>query len=143
MSDARMDPSNGYMLVSGAPENLRKSDGYAYEHRVVAQRALGRPLPDGCEIHHVDEDRGNNDPSNLVICEDRGYHKLLHRRLAAFRACGHADWLSCRFCKEYDDPENLYVYVGDRRPSQPIYAHHKTCARAWKIEWLKNREDAA
>jgi hypothetical protein len=46
----------------------------------VAENALGRRLPAGAEVHHVDGDKHNNEPSNLVICQDAKYHALLHRR---------------------------------------------------------------
>ena len=59
--------------------------GSRLEHLEVAERALGKPLPDGAEVHHFDEDRSNNDKRNLVICENRGYHMILHslQKLAA------------------------------------------------------------
>lgn len=73
----------------------------------VAEKALGKSLPSGAEVHHVDEDPTNNEPSNLVICESRSYHILLHQRTDALKACGHADWKRCRICGEYSDSENL------------------------------------
>lgn len=57
-------------------------------HRAVAERALGKPLPPGAEVHHVDGDSTNNAPSNLVICQDRAYHWLLHERTRILRAGG-------------------------------------------------------
>jgi len=50
------------------------------QHRIIAEQALGKPLPNGVEVHHVDFNRSNNTPSNLVICKDKSYHQLLHRR---------------------------------------------------------------
>ena len=45
-------------------------------HQVIWEQYNG-PLPDGCEIHHKDFDRENNDISNLV-CLSSKEHKKLH-----------------------------------------------------------------
>lgn len=37
------------------------------EHRLVMERKLGRPLRDAENVHHLDGDRLNNDPSNLEL----------------------------------------------------------------------------
>lgn len=92
------------------------------EHRVIAERVIGRPLPHGAEIHHIDENPGNNAPTNLVICPDAAYHKLLHQRQRAFDACGNYGWRKCQFCKRYDAPENMWT---SRKK-----AHHRECDAA-------------
>lgn len=70
-----------------------------YEHRLVCQRALGRPLASRNDVHHVDGDHTNNTPRNLVICEDRAYHKLLHHRQRVVRAGGNPNTENvCRRC---------------------------------------------
>lgn len=100
---------------AGGSGHIRK-DGYLQvfvegkdilDHIDVAQRALGKPLPPGAVVHHVDGDRLNNTPSNLVICPGHGYHSTIHKRTRALDACGHADWCKCTFCKQYDDPKNM------------------------------------
>ncbi len=53
-------------------------------HRARAERALGKPLPKGAEVHHLDRSRSDDSP--LVICENHAYHMLLHRRERLFRA---------------------------------------------------------
>ena len=44
----------------------RKRHG-RHEHRVVAEQMLGRPLVRGEIVHHIDGDKHNNDPSNLMV----------------------------------------------------------------------------
>lgn len=69
------------------------------EHRVVAERALGHALPPRAEVHHWDENKSNNTPSNLVICEDRAYHMLLHARKRRLQEFGSLALKRCRVCK--------------------------------------------
>lgn len=78
-------------------------------HKLVVERAMGKPLPRGAVVHHIDEDKTNNAHSNLVVCQGHAYHMLLHRRARALRECGHADWRWCVLCKTFDAPENLYI----------------------------------
>jgi hypothetical protein len=79
-------------------------------HISIAEKALGKKLPKGVEVHHVDEIKGNNANDNLVICPNRNYHQLLHKRTRALNACGHADWLRCHVCKEYSPPAYIKIY---------------------------------
>lgn len=109
-----------------------------YEHVSVVEKAMGKPLRRGAIVHHVDENPLNNTPTNLVVCPDRSYHMLLHRRQAAYDACGHYDWLRCRFCGKYDDPVNLHVHRSERGKNYRIY--HNVCANADnRARYAKNK----
>lgn len=80
-----------------------------FEHQRIAEKAIGKKLPTGAMIHHVDGDGLNNKNSNLVICQDTAYHKLLHLRQRAIRATGDPRARRCYRCKEWDDISSLYM----------------------------------
>lgn len=103
------------------PETAKKGTGWnhhgykgftregvkTFEHVEKAEKAIGRKLPEGTVIHHVDGNESNNANTNLVICPDQRYHILLHVRTRAYDACGNASWRKCKICKKHDDPKNL------------------------------------
>lgn len=93
------------------------------EHVLVAMRALGRPLPAKAEVHHFNGDKSDNRPANLVVCQDRAYHSLLHRRQAALAATGNANFRRCVHCHTYDDPSNLIRHSARGRT-------HRACVLA-------------
>ena len=93
---------SGYMNLSVKGRSVRF-------HRHVVESVLGRKLPNKAVIHHIDHNRLNNDPSNLVVCPDSAYHQLLHKRERALESCGNANWRRCSYCKKWDAPENLTI----------------------------------
>ena len=58
-----------------------------FVHRARAVAALGKPLPKGAVVHHVDEDIWSP-TARLVICQSQAYHKLLHGRARILKAGG-------------------------------------------------------
>lgn len=54
--------------------------GGVLEHRKIVEEVLKRKLSETNVVHHVDYNKSNNTNSNLVVCPDRAYHKLLHAR---------------------------------------------------------------
>jgi hypothetical protein len=88
-----------YILIH-RPEHPRADGrGYIAEHILIAEKAIRKFLPRKVHIHRVNENGHDNRNSNLVICEDASYHKLLHQRLRIYRACGRTDYRICRYCK--------------------------------------------
>lgn len=57
---ARTEHADGYWLI-------RTENGWELEHRVIMSHKLGRPLLDDEIVHHLDEDKKNNDPENLEL----------------------------------------------------------------------------
>ncbi len=63
--------TNGYIqtISEDKVSNISFSD-YEYEHKIVAEKMLGRKLTDKEVVHHLDENRSNNSPDNLLILEE-------------------------------------------------------------------------
>ena len=94
------------ILVKEHPRSSQS--GYIYEHRLIAEKTLGKSLPLNAVIHHYN----GYDPINknkIVICENNSYHHILDARQKALHECGHAHWRKCTYCHQYDDPKNLYI----------------------------------
>ena len=117
---ARKD-GDGTLLPSGYM-NLSVNGKTVRMHRHVVEKTIGHKLPRKAVIHHIDNDRTNNKPSNLVVCPDSAYHQLLHRRERALNACGNPNWLKCSYCKKWDAPENLTIKAGNQ--------YHRLCNNA-------------
>ena len=49
----------------------------------------------------------------------------------AFVACGNGYWLKCRYCFQWDDPKNMYIYQDGTK------GHHNDCQK----QYAKNRKN--
>lgn len=98
--------SNGYLLTRAVNHPRSNKDHYVPDHVLIAERALGKHIASEHSVHHFPQLKNF---IHLVICENNGYHNTLHRRYRALKACGHPNWRKCSYCKEWDDPQNLYI----------------------------------
>lgn len=74
----------GYIITN------HPSGGRVYEHRLVMEQKLDRELLDSEHVHHIDGNRANNDPANLMLVS-RSEHNAIHRGISTwarnFDAC--------------------------------------------------------
>jgi hypothetical protein len=77
---------------------LAQGTGYVYEHRLVAEKKLGRKLRKNEMIHHVDGNKKNNKEENIEVVKDNLEHFFFHRKTngKARRIPGEGNpWIKC------------------------------------------------
>lgn len=70
LSRARID--------TGTTDTYRKKNG-RHEHRTVAEQILGRSLRKGEVVHHINRDKKDNRPENLMIFQSQAEHARWHK----------------------------------------------------------------
>lgn len=126
--------SHGYIILT-LPEHPRAdAKGRIREHILIAEKAFGKALPNGAEVHHINGKKNDNKNNNLIICQDHTYHMLIDKRSRAYYVCGNADWVKCPYCKKYDAQENMMIFKGQTS------AAHRDCRNRAKQQWHKEKK---
>lgn len=96
-----------YVIVNNKTHPKRIKNRY-YEHILIAEKALGKHMPEGAEVHHFNGDKKDNSSGNLVICQDHVYHFLLHIRQRVVAHGGNPDTqLVCCTCQNLKDKSDF------------------------------------
>jgi hypothetical protein len=71
---------DGYIRIAYPNHPFCAANGSICEHRLIMEGVLGRYLTDSEVVHHIDGDKQNNDPKNLMLLNSRSEHMRLHRQ---------------------------------------------------------------
>jgi len=69
---------DGYVKVSGLPNHPRNNKGQVYEHIVVMEDLIGRNIQCGEIVHHINHQRWDNRPENLLLVASNAKHARMH-----------------------------------------------------------------
>ena len=67
-----------HRLGKGEGKTYTKTYG-RHTHRIVMEQKIGRKLRPGEVVHHIDENRRNNDPDNLKLFANQAEHARHHK----------------------------------------------------------------
>lgn len=108
-------------------------------HTLIVEAVLGKPLPLGAVVHHINGLKGDNNRGNLLVCQDQAYHMLLHLRMRALTACGNPDFRKCVFCKVWCDPSTMAL---NKRKGKLGTYYHSACVAADQLQrWRVKNPD--
>lgn len=71
---------NGYYVVFSPDHPFASKKNLVLEHRLIMEKKIGRYLTEQEVVHHIDRDKTNNDPDNLMLFKNNSEHIKFHSK---------------------------------------------------------------
>uniref|UniRef100_UPI003986D1D8 HNH endonuclease signature motif containing protein n=1 Tax=Mycobacteroides chelonae TaxID=1774 RepID=UPI003986D1D8 len=92
-----------------------------FEHIEVWEQHHGRALPDGYQVHHIDENKLNNSPENLLAVTPTE-----HKRIHSGCELRNGEWFKpCSLCRRFKRIDTDNWYISQR--GWPLYGRCRPC----------------
>lgn len=114
--------SNGYVLVKRPDHHRADTRGYVYEHILVAEEAIGRPLRPGEQVHHKNHTKTDNRPDNLEVKRSRAHHAAEHRKRTDLRGPDESNPVVSCAC---GCGRTFQRYDAENRPRRYVNGHNQ------------------
>lgn len=76
---------SGYVLIYKPSHKYSQTkNGWIFEHRAIVEDFIKRSLKKGECIHHIDENKQNNNIENLMLFKNHGEHSSFHNKVKQF-----------------------------------------------------------
>ena len=69
---------NQYKMICAHGHPRANKIGFVAEHIIVAEKMIGRHITKDEVVHHIDGDKKNNSPENLMVFSTKAEHTLFH-----------------------------------------------------------------
>jgi len=128
MSNERTILQTGYVNVRVLGHPRADKWGWIKEHMIVAEQKLGRYLLPNEHVHHIDCNRQNNHPDNLMvvdITEHQKYHSHLRRQIS------------------YKKPSTFLGVAKRRNRPSPWFGNLMVNGKQYLTSCFKTEEEAA
>lgn len=132
--------NNGYIEIMMPEHPNARSNGTILEHRLVAERKIGRYLKKTEVVHHIDEDKTHNVEENLIIFRTNADHARFHK-IGIMKDMGDGTYIcpipekeimKCEYCDKY--------FIRDKNKKNNKYCSME-CYKTYCIEKFELRED--
>lgn len=122
----------GYVRITADPTRT------AWEHIRVAEAKLGRRLGKTEQVHHINGDKTDNRPENLIVFRSNSDHKRYHSHIKIAELLQTSDGSYIAVTKQRECPNCLRLFVPTN--SDQLYCGIK-CYKKHKCRNIPNKEE--